>query len=71
MADLRTLLAAVFVGIAHNQDDGTWVADRCIEVVTAHPDAVLRAIGGEAIVRWLESQDGYGFVVEALKNGSH
>ena len=30
--------------------------------------AALRAIGGEAIVAWLETQDGYGFVVEALRN---
>lgn len=42
MADLRTLIADAFAGIAHNQDDGTYVAGRVLELLRENGLAVVR-----------------------------
>jgi len=36
-------------------------------ILVQEPDVVLRALGGDAVLAWLENQDGFGFVVETIK----
>lgn len=40
------------------------------DAILANPDVILRALPPDAVMTWLDTQDGYGFIIEAIRAGA-